>query len=451
MTESRPGTIQAQALAEQQRPTSVADQVDEILTHVYRDGRDGISLATHLSVDRVQMIREYIVVLQRQAAKSNNRKKTLRNLHKHHRATQLELRWVREAIRDGQGVPAVGKVNWDMLMGRARGTLWNQFKKELAIAPTQAQLQIDQLAAFILKEVPGEPSRSEGAVDTIIRWVKNTLQGEMDTLFEFGTAEEIRKAFAAAKETAGAFESFLNNNNLTMDQFYRFRDHNPLGLRDTPMSTAQADATDQHGLDPIPPRTPGLDPTPSPQQNVLAFTEGAIQLVEQMGNEIGETKENIDLLIGLVKDRDVLIEFLKTTAGWDFIDQSVETPITAVIRMVKEQQAKIEHPLTFGPDQRFKVMKSDRSLAFEGNWNDLVDITWKEGGTVLESLVLLAKFVKAAGYGHVEVDPIQEVKKLVEFFIENQLSLNESDPRNAFGDETPVDTAIRIMRENWAG
>ena len=35
------------------------------------------------------------------------------------------------------------------------------------------QVQVDKLAQFIMAEMPGEPSQSEGAVDTIIRWVKN--------------------------------------------------------------------------------------------------------------------------------------------------------------------------------------------------------------------------------------------------------------------------------------
>ena len=35
-----------------------------------------------------------------------------------------------------------------------------------------ALAQIDELATFILEEVPGEPSRSEGAVDTAIRLLR---------------------------------------------------------------------------------------------------------------------------------------------------------------------------------------------------------------------------------------------------------------------------------------
>lgn len=35
--------------------------------------------------------------------------------------------------------------------------------------------QIDRLANFIMAEVPGEPSQSEGAVDTAIRWMRSAL------------------------------------------------------------------------------------------------------------------------------------------------------------------------------------------------------------------------------------------------------------------------------------
>jgi hypothetical protein len=37
------------------------------------------------------------------------------------------------------------------------------------------EAQIDRLANFIIAEVPGEPSQSEGAVDTAIRWMRSAL------------------------------------------------------------------------------------------------------------------------------------------------------------------------------------------------------------------------------------------------------------------------------------
>ena len=37
---------------------------------------------------------------------------------------------------------------------------------------TEVRKQIDELARFILEEVPGEPSRNEGAVECAIRLIK---------------------------------------------------------------------------------------------------------------------------------------------------------------------------------------------------------------------------------------------------------------------------------------
>lgn len=432
----------AQAVAEQQYPISQADQVDEILTHMFRDGEANIEYC--LNPQAVNMIRKYVVRLQRQAAKSNNRKKTLRNLHKHHQVTILELRWLRDSIKgltvDGSG--AVGQTTWEMFTRHAKETLWNEFKKEMnqekfdqinkESMESRYQDQVFKLADFIQESIPGEPSRDEGAVDTIIRVVKLIHS-------EFGNVDQLREVFKAFSKTNAAWEAFLNNNDLTMDQFHRFRDHNPLGLGDTPMSTAQADAMDQHSLE------------PSPQQNVLESTKDVIQLVEKLGKEIGETKEHIDTLLQLVRDRDTLIEFLKTTAGWDFIDQSVETPIMAVIRLVKEQQDQIKKLHTLDWDQRFKIEGPDGSSVFEGAWTDVQEMAKKDGGKFLESIELLAKYVSAGGFGDVQIDPIQEVRKLVDFFAENQMMLNEADPKNEFSGETPAETAIRILRETWAG
>lgn len=36
-----------------------------------------------------------------------------------------------------------------------------------------AEQQIDRLATFIMDEVPGEPSQSQGAVDTAIRLIRS--------------------------------------------------------------------------------------------------------------------------------------------------------------------------------------------------------------------------------------------------------------------------------------
>jgi hypothetical protein len=39
-----------------------------------------------------------------------------------------------------------------------------------------AQAQIDRLASFIMHEVPGEPSQSQGAVDTAIRIIRDSVR-----------------------------------------------------------------------------------------------------------------------------------------------------------------------------------------------------------------------------------------------------------------------------------
>lgn len=46
---------------------------------------------------------------------------------------------------------------------------------------TDLEKQIDALANFIMAEIPGEPSQSQGAVDTAIR-VMRTMQAERDAL-----------------------------------------------------------------------------------------------------------------------------------------------------------------------------------------------------------------------------------------------------------------------------
>ena len=51
-----------------------------------------------------------------------------------------------------------------------------RYDEELMIEEGQkAFAQIAELAAFILEEFPGEPSRSEGSVDTAIRLLRKSL------------------------------------------------------------------------------------------------------------------------------------------------------------------------------------------------------------------------------------------------------------------------------------
>jgi len=56
----------------------------------------------------------------------------------------------------------------------------NDGKRMAELAEAQAEAkrldeQITQLANFIIDEVPGEPSRDEGAVDCAIRWMRSRL------------------------------------------------------------------------------------------------------------------------------------------------------------------------------------------------------------------------------------------------------------------------------------
>ena len=54
-----------------------------------------------------------------------------------------------------------------------------------------AKSQIDRLGKFIMDEVPGEPSRSEGAVDTAIRIIRE-LRAEKNERTVFGALPESR-------------------------------------------------------------------------------------------------------------------------------------------------------------------------------------------------------------------------------------------------------------------
>ncbi len=149
-----------QAMAEQKHPPSAKEQIDQILEHAE------ISEYS-MSLVRVRKLRAYIALLQQQATKTKNQRENLKLLNRAQRMAQLELRWLRAAIREG------GPMDWMRLMEQARQSLWSIFRAEQAEDKNSPQSQINKLATFILAEVPGEPSRSEGALDTIIRWVKN--------------------------------------------------------------------------------------------------------------------------------------------------------------------------------------------------------------------------------------------------------------------------------------
>jgi hypothetical protein len=66
--------------------------------------------------------------------------------------------------------------------------------------------QIDRLANFIMAEVPFEPSQSEGAVDTAIRWMRSGLQSSppVKATAVDGEIDRLRKALIAAGRHVGA-------------------------------------------------------------------------------------------------------------------------------------------------------------------------------------------------------------------------------------------------------
>ncbi len=112
-----------QILAEQEHPPNQAQQVDELLSTLSRHIDD--SYIVRLEAGSVLMIREHIDLLRRQAVKAKNQRKTLKQLHRAHRAALLELRWLKSTI-----VGAVGTAKWGMILQETKSTLWRQFQKE---------------------------------------------------------------------------------------------------------------------------------------------------------------------------------------------------------------------------------------------------------------------------------------------------------------------------------
>ena len=63
--------------------------------------------------------------------------------------------------------------------------------------------QIDRLAKFIMNNVPGEPSQSQGAVDTAIRLLsamrtKAEIESELERLEGFSSSQLLTKGWVAA-------------------------------------------------------------------------------------------------------------------------------------------------------------------------------------------------------------------------------------------------------------
>lgn len=130
------------AMAEQEHPPSQVQRVDEILEF----------LQTYMGSNHPEVVtslRSHITLLRRQAAKAKNQRKTLKQLHRAHRAALLELRWLKSTI-----VGAVGTAKWRVILQETKSTLWNLFKKEAWQNQPQALVvNADKLKA-LLSESP---------------------------------------------------------------------------------------------------------------------------------------------------------------------------------------------------------------------------------------------------------------------------------------------------------
>lgn len=152
-------------MVEQKNQPNLVQQIDMFLDDLeYRANGIGIR---ELNMKDVGRLKDYIYLLRQQAQKASNQRKTLKAMNKSHQAVVMENRWLRELISSD----SVIGIKWASVMERARKTLWSQFR--WLRLDKGAQDQLSKLAKFIVAEIPGEPSRSEGAADTIIRWAKN--------------------------------------------------------------------------------------------------------------------------------------------------------------------------------------------------------------------------------------------------------------------------------------
>lgn len=165
-----------QAMAPQEHPPKTGERVDAMLKR----------LETHLGMsrpdfpDELNVLKEYIDLLRRQAAHAREQRKALKMLNRAHRMLVLELRWV-WGLLTSVGTKATNPdiESFPDLVENSKANLWGVFRAEMT--KTGPGAQVDKLANFIMAEVPGEPSRDEGAVDTAIRVMKE-LRKTVDTI-----------------------------------------------------------------------------------------------------------------------------------------------------------------------------------------------------------------------------------------------------------------------------
>lgn len=239
--------IQPQAVAEQaeaEHPPSVAQRVDKMLDSMkyFKEALDEIDV---LNPGDVELLENHITTLRQRVANGENRKAVLRRMAVHFKALVMENRWLRGTLFTG------GEHGWrntQVILKQARETLWRQFQRDR----TDVEKQVDKLAGFILAEVPGEPSRSEGAIETAMRVLKRYLhmvgkltryveqsgpvpqnaqdpadvfiqiaQERQTYVEEVGTLEEAREAYKLNKANADKQRRFLALEGLT-DEFASF-------------------------------------------------------------------------------------------------------------------------------------------------------------------------------------------------------------------------------------
>lgn len=155
---------------------------------------------TVLPLEDAVWLGDYVLRAERRARKANEQRVILRGLNKAYRMLRLELVWMRAVFFSGAGKGTQSSDDRiEQGMRVSKNTLWNQFKREESLGRRNDRLkvgvfekQIDKLAAAIVDNVPGEPSRSEGAVDTAIRLLK--------AYAKLGTPEQCSTALDKAQE-----------------------------------------------------------------------------------------------------------------------------------------------------------------------------------------------------------------------------------------------------------
>ena len=66
-----------------------------------------------------------------------------------------------------------------------------------------SEQQVERLSAFILSEVPGEPSQSEGAVDTAMRLLRELVnRWEIDQMYRDPVRQEFHYHYPIDRESA---------------------------------------------------------------------------------------------------------------------------------------------------------------------------------------------------------------------------------------------------------